>query len=268
MDPVGFFAGDQDVVALVTGAASGIGAATARRLALEGVSRMVLTDRDGPKLAAAAAEIGLNPENVMTATFKVADDIAWGTVMTVVRQRFGRLDLVVANAGIAAGGAIVDYPFTEWRRVMSTNLDGVFLTLQHCLRLIQEGGRGGSIVVVSSATAVKAELGTATYGASKAAILQLAKVAAKEGAPHNIRVNSILPGGVETSIWREVPFFRDMVAKTGDEQAAFNAMAAIGAPLGRFSKADEIAGQIAFLLSDTAANITGAELLADGGYAL
>jgi NAD(P)-dependent dehydrogenase (short-subunit alcohol dehydrogenase family) len=268
MDPVGFFAGDSDLVALVTGAGSGIGAATARRLALEGVGRLVLTDRDGPKLAAAAAEIGLHPENIMTATFKVADEIAWGTVMSVVRQRFGRLDLAVANAGISAGGAIVDHPFTEWRRVMSTNLDGVFLTLQHCMRLIHEGGRGGSIVVVSSATGVKAEIGTATYGASKAAILQLAKVAAREGAPHRIRVNSILPGGTETAIWRQAPVFRELVAQTGSEKAAFDAMAAISTPLGRFSTADEIAGQVAFLLSDTAANVTGAQLLADGGYAM
>jgi NAD(P)-dependent dehydrogenase (short-subunit alcohol dehydrogenase family) len=122
--------------------------------------------------------------------------------------------------------------------------------------------------VVSSATGIKAEVGTATYGASKAAILQLAKVAAKEGAPDRIRVNSILPGGTETPIWQTVPFFREQLAKTGSEQAAFDAMAALTTPLGRYSKAGEIAGQIAFLLSDTAANITGADLLADGGYTL
>jgi NAD(P)-dependent dehydrogenase (short-subunit alcohol dehydrogenase family) len=115
---------------------------------------------------------------------------------------------------------------------------------------------------------IKAEAGTATYGASKAAVLQLARVAAKEGAPHRIRVNSILPGGTETPIWRTAPFFQEQLAKTGSEQAAFDAMAALTTPLGRYSKPGEIAGQIAFLLSDTAANITGADLVADGGYGL
>jgi NAD(P)-dependent dehydrogenase (short-subunit alcohol dehydrogenase family) len=99
-------------------------------------------------------------------------------------------------------------------------------------------------------------------------VRQLAKVAALEGAPDGIRVNSILPGVVETPIWRDVPLFRDQLAKTGSEQAAFKALAALAQPSGRSSKPEEIAGQIAFLLSDTAANITGAELVADGGYSI
>ena len=151
---------------------------------------------------------------------------------------------------------------------MAVNLDGVFLTLRSALRLIREGGRGGAIVVVSSASAVKAEPGIAAYGASKAGVLQLTRVAAKEGAPERIRVNAILPAGVQTPIWRAVPFFQQLVQESGGEQDAFDRMAAMATPLGRYATSDEVASQIAFLLSDTAATITGAALVADGGYTL
>ncbi len=133
---------------------------------------------------------------------------------------------------------------------------------------MREGGNGGAIVVVSSASAIKAEPGVAAYGASKAAVLQLARVAAKEAAPDRIRVNAILPGGVQTPIWRDVPFFQDLVQQEGDEQAAFDRMAGMATPLGRYATADEIAGQIAFLLSDASATITGAAIVTDGGYTL
>jgi NAD(P)-dependent dehydrogenase (short-subunit alcohol dehydrogenase family) len=268
MRPVGFFESTPDLVALVTGAASGIGAATAKRLVQEGVRRLALMDRDGPALVATAAQLGLDERDMVIASFNVADEVAWSGLCAVIQERFGRLDLAVANAGVTTGGSIIDYPYPEWRRVMATNLDGVFLTLKNGMRLIREGGQGGAIVVVSSITGTKAESGTGCYGASKAAILQLARVAAKEGAPDRIRVNSILPGGTETPIWRSVPFFQDQLAKTGSEQAAFDAMAALTTPLGRYSKPGEIAGQIAFLLSDTAANITGADLVAGGGYGI
>ena len=260
------FAGEPDLVALITGAGSGIGAATARRLVAEGVRRLVLTDRDGPGLGSTAASLGLDERDVMTATFNVADETAWNANAAIVRERFGRLDLAVANAGITSHGTIDECAFGEWRRVLSTNLDGVFLTLKTCMRLIREGRQGGAIVTVASVTGVKAHVGTASYGVSKAGVMQLTKVAAKEGAPNGIRVNAILPGGTETPIWRDQPSFRDLVAKTGSERGAFDAMAAMLTPLGRYCAPEEIAGQIAFLLSQEAATITGAELVSDGGY--
>ena len=115
---------------------------------------------------------------------------------------------------------------------------------------------------------MKAEPGIAAYAASKAALLQLARVAAKEAAPRGIRVNAILPGGVETPIWRTMPFFADLVAETGSEQAAFDRMAGFATPLGHYARPDEIAAQIAFLLSGAARSITGAALTVDGGYTL
>jgi NAD(P)-dependent dehydrogenase (short-subunit alcohol dehydrogenase family) len=123
-------------------------------------------------------------------------------------------------------------------------------------------------VVVSSASAVKAEPGVGAYGASKAALLQLARVAAKEGASRGVRINAILPGGVQTPIWREMPFFREMIADLGSEAAAFEALAGMATPLGRYATPEEIAGQIAFLLSPASGSMTGAALVVDGGYTL
>ncbi|MGN6355849.1 MAG: SDR family oxidoreductase, partial [Novosphingobium sp.] len=106
------------------------------------------------------------------------------------------------------------------------------------------------------------------YGASKAGVIQLAKVAAKEAAPLGIRINAIAPGGVDTPIWDQVPFFREMVREHGSREAAIAAMGSVATPLGRYSSAQEVAGQVGFLLSDAAANVTGAVLVADGGYSL
>ena len=174
----------------------------------------------------------------------------------------------VVNAGVAAAGAIEELAFAEWRRVMAANLDGAFLTLRAAMRAIRAGGRGGAIVVTASAAGVKAEPGIAAYGASKAAVIQLARIAAKEGAAAGIRVNAIAPGGVETALWAEMPFFQELVREKGSEAAAFEAMGGAATPLGRYASADEIAGQIAFLLSGEAAFTTGACLVADGGWSI
>ncbi len=249
-------------VALVTGAASGIGLAASRLLSSEGWA-LALVDRDGAALDALARTL----TDAETAAFAhdVSGDAAWDETESALRERFGGLDGVVVNAGISDSGTIADLSFEAWRRVLSVNLDGAFLTLRTGMRLLRDGG---AAVVVSSASGVKAEAGIAAYAASKAGVIQLAKVAAKEGAPRGIRVNTILPGGVETPMWRGMEFFKDMVANLGSEQAAFDAIAAQGTPLGRYAKAEEIAGQIAFLLSPSARSMTGASLIVDGGYTL
>ena len=256
---------DREDVALITGAASGIGAATARRLAHDGVGGLVLVDRDTARLADIASTV--RSARILTRAHDVADETAWVETASAIQAEFGRLDFAIANAGVSDAGPIAEFSFERWRRVLAVNLDGVFLTLRSAMPLIKAGGRGGAIVVVSSVTGVKAEPGTAAYGASKAAAVQLAKVAAKEGALDRIRVNAILPGGVETPIWRAMPFFRDMVAEHGSEAAAFKVLAA-ATPLGRFTGADEIASQIVHLLSDASATMTGVAITIDGGYSL
>ena len=243
--------------ALVTGAASGIGAACIQRLVRAGADRFVLVDREPLDSAALALA-----SDCTTVRGDVADPALWDEV----EASAGPLDWAVLNAGVAAGGPITETGFDEWRRVLGTNLDGAFLSLRSAMRLASDGA---SIVLTASISGVKAEPGTAAYGASKAGVIQLAKVAAKEGAARGIRVNAIAPGGVDTPIWDQTRFFRELVAQHGgDRAAALAAMARMATPLGRYATSEEIAGQIVFLLSDEAATITGAVLVSDGGYSL
>jgi 2-keto-3-deoxy-L-fuconate dehydrogenase len=244
--------------ALITGAASGIGAASARRLADQGAA-LILADRDEAALGELAETL---PGDHRQLVGDVTDEALWDSADPA------GLTHALVNAGIGAGGPIESLDFAEWRRVLAINLDGAFLTLRAAMRAIRATGQGGAIVLTASAAGVKAEPGIAAYGASKAAVIHLAKIAAKEGADANIRVNTIAPGGVETPIWSNLPFFQDLIAKTGSEAAAYAAMAKLATPLGRYAKAEEIAAQIAFLISDEAAYITGACLVADGGYSL
>lgn len=246
--------------ALITGAASGIGLATARLIETSGAARLILTDRLANTLETATSDI----VGAVRLAGHVADEIFWADA----RPTLETLDLAVINAGVTGSRMIDELDYTEWRRIMSVNLDGVFLTLRATMRAMKAHGRGGSIVITASASGLKAEQGIAAYGASKAAALHLMRIAAKEGAAHNIRVNAIAPAGVKTPIWRDAEFFTDLVNQSGSEEAAFDQIAKAATPLGRFATAEEIAGQIAFLLSDAAATITGATLTSDGGYLL
>jgi len=248
-----------DAVALITGAASGIGAATATRLASDGARKLILVDVDEDKLRDFAFSLPCERQVLIG---DVTDETFW------TEADLTGLTHALVNAGIGAGGPIEELSIAEWRRVLSVNLDGAFLTLQAAMRAIRATGNAGAIVLTASAAGVKAEPGIAAYGASKAAVIHLARIAAKEGAGANIRVNAIAPGGVETPIWSGLGFFEELVKSAGSEEAAYKAMASIATPLGRYAKPDEIAEQIAFLLSDRAAYITGACLVSDGGYSL
>ena len=248
-----------NAIALITGAAAGIGAATATRLANAGARKLILVDLDEDRLRDFAFSLPCERD---VRVGDVTDEQFW------VDADLTGLTHALVNAGIGAGGPIEELSFAEWRRVLSINLDGAFLTLQAAMRAIRATGNGGGIVLTASAAGVKAEPGIAAYGASKAAVIHLARIAAKEGAGANIRVNTIAPGGVETDIWKSVSFFTDLVEKTGSEEAAYKAMASMATPLGRYAKPEEMAEQIAFLLSDRAAYTTGACLVSDGGYSL
>jgi len=245
-------------ITLITGAASGIRAAPARLLAARG-HELILMDQDADGLAALPAGRRIVGD--------VADPALW------IEAELTGLTNAVINAGIGAGGPIEDMTLGEWRQVMNVNLDGAFLSLQAAMRAIRAADYagdepGGAIVVTASVAGVKPEPGIAAYAASKAAVIQLAKVAAKEGAAARIRVNAIAPGGVETPIWGKQPFFQELIAAKGSEEAAYAALAGLATPLGRYARPDEIAAQIAFLLSDDCAFTTGSVLITDGGYSL
>ena len=253
-------------VALVTGAASGIGAACASLIMAESDAELVVVDCDDEGLHVLVATLP-RPQDVLAITLDVTDETAWAQATVSIKDRFGRLEWVVASAGVTFGAPITDTRLKDWRRVLTINLDGVFLTLRATLPLIRAGGQGGAVVVISSAAGVKAEPGVGAYGASKAGALHLAKIAAKESAPDRIRVNALLPGGVETPMWRNVPFFSQLVQEQGSERAAFDALATLTTPLGRYSTTEEMATLVLFLLRD-APTVTGAALVADGGYTL
>lgn len=252
-------------VALITGAGSGIGAATARLLAAEGVHGLVLMEWNADSLARIREEVGLPDDRLLCLAQDVADPKAWDEAAAQIAAKFGRLDYAVANAGIPAGGPLVKCSFEEWRRVIAVNLDGVFLTLKTGLKMIGEGGRGGAMVVIASVAAIKAEQGAGPYAAAKAGAVQLSKVAAREGARDQIRVNVVLPGGVKTPIWNGLPFFDSLSDKMGGNEAAFDAMAKGGTPLGRFAAPEELANQIGHLLSSRSQPMTGASVVVDGG---
>jgi NAD(P)-dependent dehydrogenase (short-subunit alcohol dehydrogenase family) len=247
----------KDAVALITGAASGIGAAVATRLASGGARKLILVDTDEHGVHDFAFSL---PCERAVIVGDVADPALWRDADLT------GLTHAVVNAGIAAAAPIETLEFDEWRRVMAVNLDGAFLALQAAMRAIKSTG-GGSIVVTASAAGLKAERGIAAYAASKAGVIQLARVAAKEGAWDRIRVNAVAPGGVETPIWDAVPMFSDRAAEIGRD-AAFAEMAAMATPLKRYAKPEEIAAQIVFLLSDECATVTGTVFVTDGGYTL
>ncbi len=246
-------------IALVTGAASGIGAACAKAFAARGATKLFLVDVDAAGLDALDLPKDSACE-VHRITGSVADEALW----QALEPRLTGLDHAVVNAGIGSGGPISAISLAEWRKVMAVNLDGAFMTLASSLRAMK--GKSGSVVVVASVTGLKPVPGIGPYGVSKAAVAHMARIAAAENAKNGIRVNAIAPGGVDTAIWEGGDDFNASVAAIGRE-ATLKAMAKT-TPLGRFATSEEMAGSILYLLSDAAVNITGHVMVSDGGFTL
>lgn len=262
-DSKGEFAGR---VALVTGAASGIGRATAGRLAAADAT-VICADLDYAGVEATVASLLRGDAGHIAELLDVRDEAAWDRLLQSVKKRFGRLDVLVHAAGVSAASPLTETSLDAWRAVFAVNTDGAFLATRTGIRAMQT--TGGSIVLVASASGVKPAPGAAAYSASKSAVCMLAAVAAKEclHADRPIRVNAVSPGGVKTPMWDTMPFFRELVEKTGSRDAAFAALEQ-GPGGSRFAEPEEIADAIVYLASDRARSITGQNLVIDGGYVL
>ncbi len=248
--------------ALIAGGGSGIGRAAALLFGAEG-ARVAVTDLDAERAEAVAREIRAQGGASRARALDVRTEADWSEALAELAD-WGGLDLLVASAGISFAKPIQDTSLEEWRAVHSVNLEGAFLGTKHAVRALKEHGRGGSIVLVSSASGIKASAGASAYCSSKAAVGQLARAVALECAGDRIRVNAVAPAGVVTPLWEQMPFFLDLRRERG-EAGAWQALAA-ATPFRRFASAEEIAAGILFLSSDEASYVTGTTLVIDGGY--
>jgi 3(or 17)beta-hydroxysteroid dehydrogenase len=249
-------------VALVTGAASGIGKTTARRLADEG-ARVALADVNEPELAKVADAICAAGNQAVAIRLDVTVEADWQAALARILSQWGRLDISVNCAGISLAKPIHELSLADWRRIMATNLDSVFLGTRQAMSTMKAGD-GGCIVNIASAAGIKAISGNAAYGTSKAAIRFFTGVAALEGKPHGIRVNSISPGAVATPMWASTDMWPKQAAETGGREAALKALVTDQG----FAEPEEIAAAVLFLASDDARHVTGVDLPVDDGFAI
>jgi NAD(P)-dependent dehydrogenase (short-subunit alcohol dehydrogenase family) len=242
-------------VALVTGGASGIGAACAETLAREGAAVVVCDIQDdmGRALAARIVDNGGKAEYL---PLDVTSEEAWEGVMAEVDRRHGRLDILVNNAGIAvASRSITKVSLAEWRRQTAVNIDGVFLGSKHGLALMRKAGNGGSIINISSTAGLRGSAILACYSTTKGAVCLLSKSVALEcaDAKDGVRVNSVHPGMIETPIWAFAgnPNLDDLAATT--------------TPMGVKGLPSDIADAVLWLAGPESRYVTGAEIVVDGG---
>lgn len=245
-------------VALVTGAAMGLGEAMARALAREGAAVM-LTDRDVAKGEKVASDIQASGGKAAFRAHDVAVEADWEAAVAATVEAFGGLDVLVNNAGVSGGmQPLLQHSLEDWRRIMAVNLDGVFLGMRHAGPAMVARG-GGSVINLSSILGKVGLANAAAYCASKGGVALLTKAAAIEWAPLGIRVNSLHPGFIDTPMVANA-----LHAVENGNEMRVALMAAH--PLGRFGVPDEIANAVLFLASDESRFMTGAELVVDGGY--
>lgn len=239
-------------VAIVTGAAGGIGLATAVQLAREG-ARVLLADRS-PQGEQAAASLRAQGHDARFLAVDVSDEEQVAALVEAAVAAWGRLDVMVANAGITGRGVTDQTALADWQRVLAVNLTGVFLCAKHAIPAMRRGG-GGAIVSTASIVGLVGVPGALPYSAAKGAVVNMTRTMALDCAADRIRVNTVCPGFIDAA----------MEGATPRDQEQASRLVALH-PLGRLGSAQDVAMAIAFLASDDAAFITGTALVVDGGY--
>jgi NAD(P)-dependent dehydrogenase (short-subunit alcohol dehydrogenase family) len=249
-------------IALVTGGASGIGAATAKALTEAGAKVVVSDINDGAKVAAAVGAKFFRHD--------VTSEAEWVAAVAFARSMFGGLDILVNNAGIFLTRPTAQTSLEEFRRVMQVNVDGVFLGLKHAIPAIAERAEkwdgGGSVVNLSSVSGIVGQANTLAYNASKGAVRLMTKSSAIEcaRAKLKVRVNSVHPGIIDTPMVAQ--FAAVLSERTGLGSNSIRERFVENHPMGRLGRDIDIANAITFLASDKAAFMTGSELVVDGGW--
>lgn len=248
-----------DKVALVTGGAMGIGEACARLMAKEGAA-VAISDVDVARGSLLAEEVSCTGHAAFFIQQDVGEEVQWRRVMETIVDRFGRLDIVVNNAGLGIGGDVEHATLDDWHRLMRVNLDGVFLGTKYGVQTLRRFG-GGSIVNMSSIEGLVGDPNLAAYNSSKGGVRLLTKSAAlycaKSG--YNIRVNSVHPGYIWT------PMVENYLKAAGDVEGGRTMLNALH-PVGHIGEPNDIAYGVLYLASDESKFMTGAELVIDGGY--
>lgn len=243
-------------VVFITGAASGMGRAHALRLAAEGAS-LAITDRDQTGLAETLAAVQAKGAEAATWPHDVTDEAAWERVVDAACARFGRIDVLVNNAGVSSSiVSVLDIGVDEWDRVMAINARGVFLGVRTVGRKMRDQGRGGSIINISSVFGIVGGAMASAYCASKGAVRLLTKAAAADLTAFNIRVNSVHPGLIDT------PMLDGLLEREGEVR---DRMLSVQLQR-RAADPDEVSSAVLFLASDESSFMTGSEMVVDGGW--
>ncbi len=253
-----------DKVAVITGAASGIGRDIARAFLANG-ARVVIADLKLDAAQAAAASLDPSGDYAMAVAMDVSDEAQVDDGIAAVASKFGGVDVLVSNAGVQIVGPLDTFAFADWKKLLAIHLDGAFLTTRACLRLMYAQGRGGSIIYMGSVHSKEASVLKAPYVTAKHGLIGLAKVVAKEGAKHGVRANVICPGFVRTPlVEKQIP--EQALALGISEADVIGKVMLKDTVDGEFTTVDDVAATAVFLASFPSNALTGQSIVVSHGW--